>query len=774
MNIEKTIVEQAEREFNRSLSEMDAAQLHNAVSRAVMRHINADYNACCEKKAQEKTAFYLSAEFLVGRVVFSNLLNLGLLQDVQDALKKHGADIASLEEIEDAALGNGGLGRLAACFLDSAATLEKNVDGYGIRYRYGLFKQKFEDGFQKEVADDWQRFGDPWSIRRESEKQRVEFYDGAVYAVPYDMPVVGYGGKRINTLRLWQSEPLTGFDFAKFDKNDYRGSVRERMDAERISAVLYHNDNEKKGKELRLKQEYFFSSASLQDILAKFEKTGKPYAELPSFAVVQLNDTHPVIAVPELIRLLGARGVSFSDALTIAKKTFAYTNHTVMQEALEKWDVRLMRRLLPDVYKTVVSVDAALKRELKARGETDEGRRIVDGGSVHMARLACYVGFAVNGVAKIHTEILKTDTLKKWYDLYPEKFFNKTNGITQRRWLALCNPRLSAFITERIGDKWITDLDELKALQRYGSDKQSLTQFARIKRENKRALAAFIEKKEGVRLNENFIFDVQIKRLHEYKRQLLNALSVVAIYKGLKDGKIRDFKPTAFLFGAKAAPGYFRAKGVIKYINEIAALVNNDAAVNDVLKVVFVTDYNVSYAEKLVAAGEVSEQISAAGTEASGTGNMKLMLNGAVTLGTFDGANIEIAEAAGEENNYIFGARVEELRALQDAYCPAAIYESNPVLKAAADTLTDGTFSDGGTGMFRELYDSLLKGASWHRADPYFLFQDFSSYLDAKLRVNADYGTEDFTRKCLVNVANAGRFSSDRTISEYCDEIWKI
>lgn len=774
MGIEKSILQQAEKEFNRALGEMDTKDLYNAVSKAVMRHINADYNAHCERKLHEKTAFYLSAEFLVGRAVYSNLLNLGLSEEVERVLKENGADIKAFEQVEDAALGNGGLGRLAACFLDSAATLGKNVDGYGIRYRYGLFKQKFEDGFQKEYADDWQKFGDPWSIRRDAEKQAVQFSDGIVWAVPYDVPVIGYKAKTINTLRLWQSEPAEGFNFAKFDKNDYTGSVAKRIDAERISAVLYPNDNEKKGKILRLKQEYFFSSASLKDILAKFEKTGKPYEKLSDFAAVQLNDTHPVVAVPELIRLLEEKGVGFDEALSIAKKVFSYTNHTVMQEALEKWEVKLFRKLLPDVYKVVVKINEAFKAELKEKNFTCGGMEIIDGGNIHMARLACFVGCAINGVAKIHTEILKTDTLKNFYRLYGEKFCNKTNGITQRRWLALCNPRLSAFITERIGETWITDLDELKKLEDYTRDESALARFAEIKRANKRELAEFVYKKEGISLNPDFIFDIQIKRLHEYKRQLLNALSVVAIYQGLKNKTITDFKPTAFIFGAKAAPGYFRAKGVIKYINEIAALVNGDSEVSDRLKVIFVSDYNVSYAEKLVAAGDVSEQISAAGTEASGTGNMKLMLNGAVTLGTYDGANIEIVEAAGEENNYIFGARVEELNAIKDSYNPKEIYDADPVLKAAVDTLIDGTFSDGGSAMFKDLYDSLLTGASWHSADQYFVFKDFASYLKTKLRVNADYGSRDFTRKCLMNTANAGRFSSDRTIAEYCREIWKI
>ena len=775
MGIKKAILREVERSFGQGLEALDTKELYTAVSNAVMGKINENYAACLKRKASERTAYYLSAEFLMGRAIYSNLVNLGIEKDVAELLNEYGRDIKCFEEVEDAALGNGGLGRLAACFLDSAATLGKNLDGYGIRYRYGLFKQSFEDGFQKEEADDWTRWGDPWSRRVESETQIVVFKTFAVKAVPYDMPIIGYGGKTVNRLRLWQAEPMEDFDFARFDRCDYRGAYKAREEAEKISAVLYPNDSMDKGKRLRLMQEYFFTSASVGDIIDRMLENEIPLDEFADYAVMQLNDTHPVLAVPELIRRLTAeQGMDFNEALCIAKRAFAYTNHTVMGEALEKWSVRLMKNLLPEVYAVIVCINDALKKELKTRGVSEEKRLIIDGGLVHMARLACYVSSAINGVAEIHTGIIKADTLKEWYELYPEKFFNETNGITQRRWLLLANPRLSDYITRRIGDKWITDLKELEKLKAFAESAQETEKFASVKRKNKRELARIIWEKEGVDIDCSFIFDVQIKRLHEYKRQLLNAFSIVAIYKGLKDGSIKDFKPTAFIFGAKAAPAYTRAKGIIKYINEIAEKVNADEETNDRLKVVFVSDYNVSYAEKIVAAADVSEQISAAGTEASGTGNMKLMLSGAVTLGTYDGANIEIAAEAGEENEYIFGARVEDIEKIGDKYDPKKLYKSDSLIKSVVDTLDDGTFSDGGTGIFAELKASLLEGASWHKPDNYYLLYDFKPYLEMKLKVNADYGTDEWFKKCLINTASAGKFSSDRTILGYCKDIWKI
>lgn len=770
------ICEALELDYGKNIQEASTVELYDAVSKAVMKAVAADWR----KPLKEKRACYFSAEFLVGRLIYNNLLNLGLLDQLAELFNENGIELSIFEDIEDAALGNGGLGRLAACFLDSAATQNLPLDGYGIRYRYGLFKQYFENGFQRETADDWQRFGDPWSIRKESEKVRIDFKNQQVYAVPYDTPIIGYGGKRINTLRLWQSEPIHGFDFQLFNEQKYDRAVLERDEAEAISSVLYPNDDTDKGKRLRLKQQYFFSSASLQDLLRKYQaKHGEDFSAFPEEYAIQLNDTHPVISIAELVRLLSERGVPFARALKIVRQTFAYTNHTIMAEALEKWDVRLFKSVIPQVYRYVVLIDKALQKELDhrgIRGEDQKPYRILDGGMIHMARMAIFATHSTNGVAKIHTEILKNTALNEWYRLYPERFNNKTNGITQRRWLALCNQELSGFITDKIGGSWVTDLSKLKGLEAFWDDPETLQQFAEIKQLKKQQLADYIEKHEGIRLDPRFLFDIQAKRLHEYKRQLLNAFSILDIYFGLKDGRISNFYPTVFLFGAKAAPGYYRAKGVIKYIHEIAKLVNHDEETKDRLQVLFVANYNVSYAEKLVPAADVSEQISTAGTEASGTGNMKFMLNGAVTLGTYDGANVEIVEQAGKENNYIFGARVEELQQVETVYDPRMVYETYPRIRKVVDTLIDGTFSDGGTGMFQELYDSLLKGASWHKPDHYYLLLDFLPYCDAKLQVNADYRDNrmQFIRKCFVNTANAGKFSSDRTIVEYAKEIWQI
>ena len=770
------ICEALELDYGKNIQEASTVELYDAVSKAVMKAVAADWR----KPLKEKRTCYFSAEFLVGRLIYNNLLNLGLLDQLAELFNENGIELSIFEDIEDAALGNGGLGRLAACFLDSAATQNLPLDGYGIRYRYGLFKQYFENGFQRETADDWQRFGDPWSIRKESEKVQIDFKNQQVYAVPYDTPIIGYGGKRINTLRLWQSEPIHGFDFQLFNEQKYDRAVLERDEAEAISSVLYPNDDTDKGKRLRLKQQYFFSSASLQDLLRKYQaKHGEDFSAFPEEYAIQLNDTHPVISIAELVRLLSERGVPFARALKIVRQTFAYTNHTIMAEALEKWDVRLFKSVIPQVYRYVVLIDKALQKELDhrgIRGEDQKPYRILDGGMIHMARMAIFATHSTNGVAKIHTEILKNTALNEWYRLYPERFNNKTNGITQRRWLALCNQELSGFITDKIGGSWVTDLSKLKGLEAFWDDPETLQQFAEIKQLKKQQLADYIEKHEGVRLDPRFLFDIQAKRLHEYKRQLLNAFSILDIYFGLKDGRISNFYPTVFLFGAKAAPGYYRAKGVIKYIHEIAKLVNHDEETKDRLQVLFVANYNVSYAEKLVPAADVSEQISTAGTEASGTGNMKFMLNGAVTLGTYDGANVEIVEQAGKENNYIFGARVEELQQVETVYDPRMVYETYPRIRKVVDTLIDGTFSDDGTGMFQELYDSLLKGASWHKPDHYYLLLDFLPYCDAKLQVNADYRDNrmQFIRKCFVNTANAGKFSSDRTIVEYAKEIWQI
>ena len=760
-----------------SAQEATAKQLYHSVSRAAMAELMARW----KKTENQKRACYLSAEFLTGRLIYSNLMNLGLLEETTRYLEQNGISPAIFEQIEDDALGNGGLGRLAACFLDSAATQNIPLDGYGIRYRYGLFQQRFEDGFQKEYPDDWTRFGDPWSIRREEESVLVRFADQTVRAVPYDMPVIGYGGTCINTLRLWQSEPVDGFDLSQFNSQNYTEASEKRTLAEAISAVLYPNDDTREGKRLRLKQQYFFASASIQSILRDYRRAhGDDFSQLPQSFAIQLNDTHPVIAIPELLRILcGEYMVPFDEAFALARDTFAYTNHTIMAEALEKWDIPLFLSVAPEVYPYVVMLQNKLRLDLNARGIYGEDQKIYflsDGRQIHMARLAIYASHSTNGVAKIHTEILKNTALPEWYHLYPERFNNKTNGITQRRWLALCNRELSSFITDRLGSGWITDLDQLKGLEKYADDPHSLRQLLEIKQEKKRQLAAYVQAHDAFQLHTDFLFDIQIKRLHEYKRQLLNAFSILDLYFGLKEGRIQDFYPTVFLFGAKAAPGYYRAKGIIKFINEAAKLINYDSDVNRMMQVLFVQDYNVSYAEKLIPAADISEQISTAGTEASGTSNMKFMLNGAVTLGTLDGANIEIVDRAGRENNYIFGATVEELDAQRDSYDPVKLYEGIPRIRRVVDTLVDGTFSDGSTGMFRELYDALLKGASWHQPDHYFLLQDFLSYCDARLRANRDYAQdrEAFARKCLINIANAGPFSSDRTIRQYSTDIWHL
>ncbi|BCN32947.1 glycogen/starch/alpha-glucan phosphorylase [Anaeromicropila herbilytica] len=775
-NFKNNVYTILELDYGKTIKEASKIELYNAVSKAARKTIKQDWSL--DEKG--KKVCYLSAEFLIGRLVYNNLLNLGLFNQFSELASENGLDIRIFEDIEDAALGNGGLGRLAACFLDSAATVNVTLNGYGIRYRYGLFEQYFENGFQMETADDWQKAGDPWSVRKEEERVRIDFKNQSVYAVPYDTPVIGYGATKINTLRLWQSEPLETFNFKLFNDQKYDKAVKEKNDAEAITNVLYPNDDTDAGKKLRLKQQYFFSSASLQDIVKRYKKTyGTDFSHFSSQYAIQLNDTHPVVSIPELIRIfIEEEGMSFAKALRIARETFAYTNHTVMSEALEKWNVNLFKAVIPNVYKYVVMIQRQLVKELTALGIDKKEMiqyNIIDNNLIHMARLAIYASHSTNGVAKIHTEILKNDALHEWYEIYPERFNNKTNGITQRRWLALANMELSGFITDMIGNSWITNLDKLKELLKYQDDKEVLKQFDSIKIIKKKQLADYIKEKDGIDINPEFIFDIQVKRLHEYKRQLLNAFSILDIYFGLKEGRIKEFNKTAFIFGAKAAPGYFRAKGIIKFINEIAKMIDNDDEVNDKLKVVFISNYNVSYAEKIMPAADVSEQISTAGTEASGTGNMKFMLNGAVTLGTFDGANVEIVEQAGEENNYIFGARVEDIEKIKETYNPKKIYESNDRIKRVVDTLIDGTFDDEGTGMFKELYTSLIEGASWHKADHYYLLEDLIPYIDAKLRVNKDYSnTYEFRRKCFINMANAGTFSSDRTIREYAEDIWKV
>lgn len=772
-NLKNSIEILAKSNYNKEVEELTSEQLHTCVSRAIMANISDTAEKSKKAHAEKRRAYYFSAEFLVGRAIYNNLLCTGMTEQTEKVLKINGKSISDFEEIEDAALGNGGLGRLAACFLDSGATLGLPLDGYGIRYRFGLFKQYFEDGFQKETLDDWTKYGDPWSVRNDSDTVIVEFGDYKVKAVPYDMPIIGYGAKHISNLRLWQAEPLSQFDFSLFDGGEYSKCVSQKNKAEDISRVLYPNDNTLYGKLLRLRQQYFFCSASLQDIIKKFGQNHNDFSEFADFVTIQLNDTHPVISIPELIRLLELEGVEFKTALEIAKKVFNYTNHTVLPEALEKWDMKFIRKICPQVAAIITKINAEFKKELK--GQHSE-LLILQNGTVNMAYLACYCSRYINGVAEIHTEILKRDFLNGFYNLYPQKFQNKTNGITQRRWLALCNPELSALITELLGSKrWITDLTQLKKLEKYADDTEILQRFIAIKQENKQKLADFVYKKEGVRLNTDTVFDSQIKRLHEYKRQLLNILCILELYFEIKEGTIKDITPTTFIFGAKSAPGYERAKGIIKLCNEVAKLIENDREVNKYIKILFVSDYNVSYAEKIIAATDVSEQISTAGTEASGTGNMKLMLNGAVTLGTYDGANIEIVKEAGEENNYIFGARVEDIEKIKETYNPKEIYNSDKRIKRCLDALTDGTLSDGGTGIFRELYNAILEGASWHKPDHYYLLLDFADFLETKIKLNNDYTDRfAFAKKQWLNMCNAGKFSSDRTIKEYAKDIWKI
>lgn len=739
-------------------------ELYNALSKTVMANVCEDWEK--SGKTHKKRCGYFSAEFLIGRAVFSNLLNLGILDETRAALKERGVELYDFEEVEDAALGNGGLGRLAACFLDSAATHDIPLDGYGLRYRYGLFKQRFENGFQREEGDDWLAFGDPWSVRKETEKVAVAFADYSVYAVPYDTPVIGYKNGVINTLRLWQSEPIEKFDFTAFDEMRGEETAKRNFAATSITEVLYPNDNSEAGKLLRLRQQYFMVSASLQDILAKQKAGGRDLTKLYESRVLQLNDTHPVLAVPELIRLLEKEGIAFEEAFGICRKTFHFTNHTILGEALERWRGEMVRKILPEIWTVIERIQERIGKE----GLDGEKYFVVKDDVAYMANLAIYASARVNGVAEIHTGILRKDTFRDWYGLYPDKFVNVTNGITPRRWFLLNNPLMAKEISARIGDKWETDLTEIAKIRPYIDDENFRRRFEEIKLGNKRRLAAYIQAREGIELPAHFIFDVQIKRLHEYKRQLMNALSILYIYNGLKDGSIADFKPTAFIFGAKAAPGYYTAKAIIKFINEIAKTVNEDKTVADKLRVAFVQNYNVSYAEKIVCAADVSEQISMAGMEASGTGNMKLMLNGTVTLGTLDGANVEICEEAGRENNYIFGATVEEVAAVKRAYNPQKLLAQDPALKKAVDSLIDGTFEDE-TGSLKAVYDSLLEGGE---PDRYLVLYDFEAYLRAKLKINADYGGEAFTRKCLQNMASAGKFSADRSVKEYAKRIWRI
>ena len=753
--------------YDVSLQEATPQELHEALGEAVMMAISDNWKASKSARLQQRKAYYFSAEYLIGRLVYSNLYNLGILDEMKQLFAAKGVDLSCLEEIEDAALGNGGLGRLAACFLDSAASCDIPLSGYGLRYKFGLFKQSFdEQGSQKENADDWTKYGDPWSYRRYNHTVKVKFPDHTVLAVPYDVPIIGYGTNNINTLRLWQCEAEEELDFSAFNDQDYLRALAQKNRAEDITRVLYPNDSTLEGKRLRIKQQYVLSSASLQDMLRTFKSAhGNDLSRFADYYAVQLNDTHPAMSIPELIRLLMAEGMDFEQSFSIAQRTFSYTNHTVMSEALEKWPLDLLSSVVPDIVDIIRRIDEKLKRE-------HPGLFVIKDNTAHMANLSVYVGSYVNGVAEIHSQILKDDLFHDWYQVFPERFQNKTNGVTPRRWMGLCNPELTQLLKYRIGGDFLKDLDRLADLKPMIDD-DMVRQFNTIKHEKKEQLCKVIAEKEGVQLDPNFIFDIQVKRLHEYKRQLMNALSIVDIYFRLKNGELPDFHPTVFIFGAKSAPGYARAKAIIRYINRIAKMIDNDPEVSDKLRVVFVQNYNCSYAEHIIPAADISEQISPAGTEASGTGNMKLMLNGAVTLGTLDGANVEIAQEAGKENEYIFGHTVQEINAVKDSYYARGIYDTDCHLHRAIDTLVDGTVPTDDAQ--RELYHALLDGASWHKADNYFVLLDYASYIDAKLRANRDYADRlAFGRKCLENIASGSKFSSDRTIRQYAAEIWHI
>lgn len=729
------------------LNGSDIVGAYNVISSVVMR--------CALKEIPVKPrhcAHYFSIEYLMGRGFYNNLMELGVLHEVASVLAEKGIDINAFEEVEDAALGNGGLGRLAACFLDSAAALGLPLYGYGIRYKYGLFKQDFENGFQKELPDDWQRFGDPWSIRKDDESMTISFADMVVTAVPYDMPVFG---KRINILRLYQAE----------------GSV----EAEKISEYLYPADDTEDGKILRLRQEYFFTAAACRDIVQNFVRLhGTNFKNLGKYNTIQLNDTHPVLAIAELIRIMTEYGVGFKAALDAVKGTFAYTNHTILPEALECWDMGMIERILPEIAQIISKIDGAARIERENAGYSAaeiENTAIIRGDKAHMANLAVYASKSVNGVAKLHTEIIERDVFPTEYKYHPEKFSNKTNGVTQRRWLMLCNGELCSLIDKTIGREWRNDFTGIFALKESIGD--IAEKFIVVKGKKKKQLFDYIRAAEGIDISDDMILYAQVKRLHEYKRQLMTAFAILEIYNKLKRGELKDFQPSVFLFGAKSAPSYRRAKAIIKFINCIAEKINADEQTNELLKVVFVRNYNVSYAEKIVAAADVSLQVSTAGFEASGTGNMKFMMNGAVTCGTLDGANIEIVDYAGEGNNYIFGATADEIKSLSSGgYSPQKFYDEDEELHAVVDTLIDGTFNDCGTGDFADLYDSLLKG---ERPDYYFVLYDLNSYIETLLTINEDYKNRvEFAKKQLSNTANSAYFSSDRTIKEYAREIWKI
>ena len=790
--------------YRKTIEEATQEQIFQAVSYSV-KDVIIDNWLATQKAYDEqdpKIVYYMSMEFLMGRALGNNLINLCAYGEVKEALEELGFDLNCIEDQEpDPALGNGGLGRLAACFLDSLATLNYAAYGCGIRYHYGMFKQKIQNGYQIEVPDNWLKNGYPFELRRPEYAKEVHFggyvrveYDPekggskfihegyqAVKAIPYDMPITGYDNDVVNTLRIWDAEPIVDFELDSFDKGDYKKAVEQENLARNIVEVLYPNDNHYAGKELRLKQQYFFVSASLQAAIAKYKKKHGDIHKLYEKVTFQMNDTHPTVAVAELMRILmDEEGLGWDEAWEVTTKSVAYTNHTIMSEALEKWPIELFSRLLPRVYQIIEEINRRFILEIQAKypGNYEKIKKmaIIYDGQVKMAHLAIAAGYSVNGVARLHTEILKNQELKDFYEMMPEKFNNKTNGITQRRFLLHANPLLADWITEHIGPDWITDLPQLKKLAVYADDEKALQEFMNIKFKNKERLAKYILEHNGVEVDPHSIFDVQVKRLHEYKRQLLNILHVIYLYNQIKMHPEMEFYPRTFIFGAKASAGYATAKKIIKLINSVADVVNNDASINGKIKVVFIENYRVSNAEWIFAAADVSEQISTASKEASGTGNMKFMLNGAPTLGTMDGANVEIVEEVGAENAFIFGLSSDEVINYENngGYDPNVIYNTDEEIRQVLMQLINGTFSND-TELFRDLYDSLLNTKNTDRADRYFILADFRSYADAQKRVEAAYKDEKgWAKKALLNTAHSGKFTSDRTIQEYVDDIWHL
>lgn len=764
----------------RSVNASTDMEYWQGLSSAVVDRLADNWQATTETYRKGRRQHYFSAEFLMGRALLNNLLNLGMYDEASEATDAFGRSLSDiLEQEPDAALGNGGLGRLAACFLDSCATQDLPVVGYGILYRYGLFKQLFESGYQKEVPDSWMEEGYPFVIRHEEDQREVAYADLTVRAIPYDMPITGYGTSNVGTLRLWKAEPVEEFDYDAFNSQRFTDAIVDRERTMDISRVLYPNDSTFEGKVLRVRQQYFFVSASLQEMVDNHIDVHGDVATFADYNCIQLNDTHPVLAIPELMRLLmDVHGLGWEDAWDIVTRTFAYTNHTVLAEALETWEISIFDRLFPRIMEIVWEIDRRFRIDMSERGL--DGQRIdymapVSGGRVHMAWIACYASFSINGVAALHTEIIKRETLAEWHDVWPQRFNNKTNGVTPRRWLNQCNPKLSALLTEVTGsDAWVSDLDRLADYADRGTD-EIYERLAKIKHDNKVAFAQWIKNRQGIDIDPDAIFDVQIKRLHEYKRQLLNIMYVLDLYFRIKENPGLDVAKRVFIFGAKAAPGYVRAKAIIKFINEVARLVNDDADVDGRIKVVFVENYNVSPAEKIIPAADVSEQISMAGKEASGTSNMKFMMNGALTLGTLDGANVEILEAVGDDNAYIFGATEDELPELRRTYDPRQVMEETPGLKRVMDAFVDGTLSDDASGLFHDLHWSLLNSNGYEPADVYYVLGDFAAYREARDRMAADYADQRaWAEKCWVNITRSGRFSSDRTIRDYAEGVWKI